>query len=532
MSNNFSRHDARVLIKPSLLLLLLLINYCTFSQSQGFYDSLTMARELLDNQKINQAISILRSCEKSNPNNVHVMRLYGQALYWSKDFDATRNYFRAAIERNPQLDILKLDYGRILFELHELPEAKIILSEYLTTTPGDTETHLMLGAIAYWQGNRPKTSFQHLFAVQSAYPDNQQARDLIREIRQNTSPYLKINAAKYSDSQPLQVLQTLIETGFYQSAWLQPSIQFQNREFEAGTHAQHVQFVNKTTFPKSKTSFLMRVGVFQNSWTNENPYTSGIEIRQALSNNYEFSSGVDRSPYLFTLRSLNSNVMQTNYITSIGRESGTRFKGKVMFQHQQFDDNNFVQSFSLWTLFPVASTTSFQFDLGYAYFRAGSKENRFVLENPDDENITPTGPGNTFPGVFDPYFTPQNQLAHSLLAKIDLKLGSSVSISLNNNIGVFARIDNPEFVQGGTGGPGPGPGNPIFPPSPTQPTGINKVFKPTNYFPLDLTGTIRWEISKKILLTSEYNYFKTIWFDSHTVRAGLKINFWNDNREF
>ncbi len=532
MSNNFFRYHDRVLIKNSLFLLLYLISHCAFSQSQGFYDSLNMARELLNNQKINQAISILRSCEKSHPNDVHVIRLHGQALYWSKDFDATRNYFRAAIERNPQLDILKLDYGRILFELHELPEAKINLNEYLTATPGDTETQIMLGAIAYWQGKRPKKSLQHLFAVQSVYPDNQRTRDLIKEIRQNTSPYLKINATNYSDSQPLQVFQTHIETGFYQSAWFQPSIQFQNRMFQAGINAQHFQFSNKTTFPKSKTSFLMRVGVFQNSWSTENPYTSGIEIRQTLSHDFVFASGVDRSPYLNTLRSLNSNVMQTNYITSIGRESGTKFKGKVMFQHQQFDDNNFVQSFSLWTLFPVARTPSFQFDLGYAYFRAGSKENRFVLENPDDENLSPTGSGNTFPGVFDPYFTPHNQRVHSLLAKINFKLGTSVRISLNNNVGVFARIDNPEFVEGGSGGSGPGPGNPVFPPSPTQPAGINKVFNLTYYFPLDLKGTISWEVSKKILLTSEYNYFKTIWFDSHTVSAGLKINFWNDNKTF
>jgi tetratricopeptide (TPR) repeat protein len=482
----------------------------------------------MDENKIDQALLILEACEKTYPDKVDVIRLHGQALYWSKDFGATRNYFRASIERNPQLEILKLDYGRILFELNQLNEARIILNDYLKAEPENAETHLILGKIAYWQGKRPKKSLQHLYAVHKHYPSNQEATDLIKEVRQNTSPYLKISSSRYTDSQPLEYIHTTIETGFYQSAWLQPSIQLQNRLFSEDLNAQHFQFSNKSAFPKSKTAVLMRAGVFLNSWTNETPHTAGIEIRQQLSNNYELAGGIDRSPYLYTLRSLSSNVMQTNYSASIGRETGNKFKGKVTFQHQLFEDNNFVQWFSLWTLFPIASTPAIQFDIGYAFLAAGSKENRFVLENPDDANLSPTAPGNTYPGVFDPYFTPQKQIVHSLLAKIDLKLGSSVKISFNNNIGVFARIDNPEFVQGGTGGTKPG--NPVFPPGTTQPGGIYKVFTPTQYLPLDLKSTISWNLSKKIMLSGEYNYFKTIWFDSHTFSAGLKMNFWNDKK--
>lgn len=360
MRNTLYRTHYRGLVKQFLLFSLFLISPCAFSQSQGFYDSLNMARGLLDNQQINEAISILKTYETSHPNNVHLIRLQGQAYYWSKDFDATHSYFRSAIERNPNLDILKLDYGRILFELYELSDAQKMLYEYLTTVPEDVETQLMLGTIAYWQGKRPKKSLQHLFEVQNAYPDNQEAKELIEQVRQNTSPYLKINTALYSDSQPLHVFQSLIETGFYQSTWLQPSIKFLNREFKSGINAQHIQIANKATIQQSKTSFLMHAGIFQNSWTTYNPYTSGIEIRQSLFKDYVISSGIDRSPYLYTLRSLESNVMQTNYITSIGRESGTKFKGKATFQHQQFDDDNFVRSFSIWTLLPVINYQSLQ----------------------------------------------------------------------------------------------------------------------------------------------------------------------------
>ncbi|MDO9680590.1 MAG: tetratricopeptide repeat protein [Bacteroidales bacterium] len=468
---------------------------------------------MMNEKNISQAILILRSCEKSYPENVHVIRLHGQALYWSKDFESTQSYFRASIERNPQLDILNLDYGRILFELNRLDEAKIFLDKYLKSEPENAEALLMLGKIAYWQGKRPAKAMQYLNVVHKNYPSNQEAIDLIQEVRQNTSPYLKIGLLKYSDSQPLESIQTSVETGFYQSAWLQPGIQFQNRSFGGNLNARHFEFSNKTAFPKSKTEVLMRAGVFQNSWTTQSPYTAGIEIRQKISNDFDIAGNIDRSPYLYTLRSLTGNIMQTNYSVSAGRDIGAKFKGRVTFRHQQFEDNNYVQWFSMWTLFPIVGTPGFKLEIGYAFLAAWSKENRFVLENPGDINFNPIGQSNTYTGLYDPYFTPEKQFVNSLLAKSDLRLGSAVTISFNANVGVYSKIDYPEFVENEAGA-----------------IGVNKIFTPTLYFPLDLKSTINWRLSKKILLAAEYIYFKTIWYDSHTLGAGLKINFWNDKR--
>ncbi|MDP3451380.1 MAG: tetratricopeptide repeat protein [Bacteroidales bacterium] len=490
-----------------------LINQLALSQTQGLYDSLETARQLMNENSISKAILILRSCEKSYPDNVHVIRLHGQALYWSKDFEATHSYFRASIERNPHLHILNLDYGRVLFELSQLDEAKSFLDKYLKSEPESVEANLMLGKIAYWQGKRPIVFMHYLSVANKKHPSNQEVTDFINEVRQSTSPYLKIGFSKYSDSQPLESTQTSLESGFYHSAWLQPGILFQNRLFSEKLNGRHFEFYNKTAFPKSKTVVSMRLGVFQNSWTTQIPYTAGIEIRQNISNNFEIAGNIDRSPYLYTLRSLTSNIMQTNYTASVGRETGAKFKGKVTFRHQQFEDNNYVQWFSVWTLYPIVTTSAFQLDIGYAFLSAWSKENRFV-------------PGN--PGVYDPYFTPQRQIVNSLLAKSDLRLGSAVTISFNANVGVFSKIDYPEFVEGETGATGHG--NPLLPTSSTQTGGLIKVFTTTKYIPLDLKSALNLRLSKKILLSAEYIYFKTIWYDSHTLSASLKMNFWNDKR--
>lgn len=499
-----------------LFLIFLFINQLAFSQSQGLYDSLGTARQLMNEKKISEAIMILRSCEKSYPGNVHVIRLRGQALYWSKDFEATHSYFKVSIERYPNLQVLNLDYGRILFELNQLNDAKLYLLKYLKQEPEDAECNLMLGKIAYWQGKSQDSSLKYLNVVHKNYPTNQQAIDLIKEVRQNRSPYLKIGLSKYSDSQPLESIQTSIESGFYQSAWLQPGVQFQNRSFDGNLNARLLEFTNKTAFIKSKTEVLMRVGVFQNSWTTKAPYTAGVEIRQKILNDFEITGNIDLSPYMYTLKSLTRNVMQTNYTASLGRETGDKFKGKVTFRHQLFEDKNYVQWFSIWTLFPILRTSALKFEIGYAFLAAWSKENRFVLENPEAANTSPTSQINRYPGVYDPYFTPENQIGNSLLAKGDLKLGSSITISFNANVGVYSKIDYPEFFQYQTGN--------------SQQGGVEKIFTNTKYTPLDLKSTINWRLSQKILLSAEYIYFKTIWYDSHTLGAGLKMNFWNDKR--
>lgn len=545
-----------------LFLVFLLSGKTIVTHAQGYYDSLEAARNLMEHQKFNEALSILSSFEKMYPNDVHVLRLHGQALYWSKDFQATQNYFEAEIIRNPDLKVLKLDYGRILFELNQLKKAEVYLTEYLQVDPENAEVQILLGKIAYWQGARPKKSLQHYYTAQHHSPTNHEIIEGILEVRQNTSPYLKISSSRYSDSQPLESLLTTVETGFYQSTWFQPSFQFQNRAFGNDLNAQHLQFSNKTAVLKSKTTVSMRVGVFKNNWENQPAYTAGVDVKQILPRNYELSGGIDRTPYLYTLASLSSNVMQTNYITSIGRETGNKLKSKVIYQQQQFDDSNYVQWFSLWGLYPIVSSQVIQFDMGYAFLFANSKENRFVLENQVDDALTPIVPGNRYPGVFDPYFTPQNQLIHSLLAKLDLKLGSKVSLTFNNNIGVYATIDNPNFVVvgsetsvgepadqlgpsmplgggvppgvGNPGGPGlPRPGNPTIPTEPSQPEDVfelYKVFSPIRFFPLDLKNTLNWKVSEKIMFSAEYNYFKTIWFDSHTFTVGLKMNIWNEKR--
>jgi hypothetical protein len=505
----------------ALLFLLMFLSHQNVSaQSKGYYDSLTLAKQLINEKKIKEANQILEASEKAHPNKVDVIRLRGQALYWSNDFDATLRYFRKSIKNNPTADVLKMDFGRILFEMNQLDEARLVLTDYFKSAPDDVEAQIILGTIAYWQGKRPKKAFRYLYPVLAKYPANQRTADLVNEIHLATSPYIKISPGYYSDSQPLQAFTLLADAGFYQSSLLQPTLQAQQRNLRIRTesvshHTESLQLGNTFSFLRMKTVAIIKAGVFQRSWTNGVFFTGGLEVNQKLSKTLTLSGSIDRSPYLYTIRSLSNIVTQNNYTTSLGRERKAGWSGKAAYTLQQFNDNNQVKSFSVWFLLPVVKSSSFKFDLGYAFYIADSKRNAYVNDKSLSEITSQYYPGYTITGVYDPYFTPQNQQIHSVLGNLTFIPTRSLKFSIKSSTGLYATVDNPYFFLNYDKG---------------HQLALYKGYHPFTYFPFEIRTAVTWALSKKIVLEAEYLYRKTVFFNSNSASAGLKVNFWNERK--
>jgi len=505
----------------SLLFLVMLLSHQTaMAQSKGYYDSLTLAKQLMNEKKSSEANLILEASEKAHPNNVDVIRLRGQALYWSNDFDATLRYFRKSIKNNPTAAVLKMDFGRILFEMNQLDEARLVLADYFKSAPDDIEAQIILGTIAYWQGKCPKKAFRYLYPVLAKYPGNQRTADLVNEIHLATSPSIKISPGYYSDSQPLQAFTLMAEAGFYQSSLLQPTLQVQQRNLRIRTesvrhHTESLQLGNTFSFLRMKTVAIIKAGVFQRSWTNGVFFTGGLEVNQKLSKTVTLSGSIDRSPYLYTIRSLGNSVTQNNYTASLGRERKAGWNGKATYTLQQFNDNNQVKSFSVWFLLPVVKSSSFKVDLGYAFYIADSKRNAYVNDKSLSEITSQYYPGYTITGVYDPYFTPQNQQIHSVLGNLTFLPTHSLKFSVKSNAGLYAAVDNPYFFLNYDKG---------------HQLALYKGYHPFTYFPFEIRTAVSWALSKKIMLEAEYLYRKTVFFNSNSASAGLKVNFWNERK--
>lgn len=493
-------------------------------QSQTYYDSLGLAKIQLNQGKISEALKLLENLEKNHPGDENVIRVKGQALYWSKDFIQTKAYFRNSIQSYPSLAWIKLDFGRILYELNEFPESEEFLQEFLLLQPDYPEAVQMLAEINYWTGGKPKVSYQYLDKILTPYPENEQARRIKKEIQQNTAPRIGILSTVYADSQVMQYIGFHATGEFYHSAKLQPGFLGENRTYESGESVQIAQVTLKSSFVKSGTDSYLRGGIVNSSLWENQELTYGVEVRQKLPSNLSLSASFDQEFYLYTLASLSQPINPVTFRGSFGRETGKRWTGKILYQKSLFEDENWVQTIAAWVLLPVLQSNLLNLSLGYSFNFSDSKEVRFSEDLPIKNQVGNTEFETVIPGSYNPYFTPMDQIINGALAKLRIDFNPDFSLSLSGNVGFKARIDNPNMVYYGTPpSQGQGQGN-----KPISQEDIYLILVDQEFTPLDFNASVNWKITPKSALMTSYNYQETIFFNSHLFNLGLKVSFWNE----
>jgi len=497
----------------------------SISQIVTRYDSMDLARNMMYSQRLPEAIYILEILNVKYPEEEIVKELYSQALYWNKDYNKTIAYIRSTDHPSPGLSF---HYGNILFELDRLREAQFFLSSYLLSHQDDPEALLLLAKISYWQRGSTKGALNYIDQILGNDPLHAQALQFKEEIYQDIAPQVGLKAKYYNDSQTLQAMMYATRLSYYYNSWLQPSVQVNTNQYANGEQVLMANFSNRLVFPNTKTELGLTSGVFSNSWSNELTPTWSVSFKQKTLKNLFLTAEAGQTPYLFTLASIGQNIMPVSLATSLVKESGTGWTGSVTLQEWQFMDENKIRSLSSWVLFPIAQHPILSLNIGYAFIMANADHNRFTLEDP---SVMPSTFGEVLPGVFDPYFTPQNQLVHAALAKIDINFSKKFRASLNSNIGIYATIDNPNFIYYGSTEPNsPSIGNgPVSRPIPNVPSteydGIYRILIPTKYFPIDISGRLVMELNRFFTLQTEWGYMSTIYFNSHTASIGLNWKF-------
>lgn len=489
------------------------------SQAQGYFDSLEKARTYLNEAKFQEAFSILDDLDIKNPGEENMIRLKGQAFYWLKDFEKMKVFFRKKITDYPNLQWIKLDYGRILYELNQFKESQEIVSLFLKDQTEHPEANQMIAAMNYWTGGNPKVSYRYLDKILTPYPENTGANDLKSSIRLATAPYISGKSEFSTDTQPLQFFRFSTSGSFYQNTYLQPGYSLDARSYTIGSGIFWGQFWNKSTLPAKGTSLLFRAGLANSSTWSSFAVTYGIAVSQKLPGSMTLSASVDKEAYFYTLASLSEQVLPMCYRLEIGRDQAESWTGKAMVQRAEFEDSNWVQTFSVWALYPVLKISTIQMDLGYAFNQSNSKEVRFEPNRPilNRQNSTPIGA--IIPGAYTPYFTPINQQIHAALTKIQIQLSEKITLKLSGNVGVKAQIDNPNTVYYGN----PGNGN-----KPIKESDIFLELYPTTYNPVELASELNFKLTSKANLVLQHAYQRTIFFENNTFGAGLNLRIWND----
>lgn len=504
-------------------------SFNTMSQVASKKDSIDVAREMMFNHRIPEAILILDQLDKRYPQDETVVLLYSQALYWNNDFPSTISYIKKNTLYKSYPEYFNFHFGKILFELSYYKDANIYLSLYLKNYPEDVETLLMLAKMAYWQGKSLNEISNHIQVILKNDANNIEAIKLKDEISLSTAPKLILSGGLFEDSQPMQAYKLSANLLFYYNTWFQPSFQVNSLQYKGVDQAIISSITNKSRILSSNTELELKTGIFTNTWSEVVIPTWSLSINQTTFKDIYVSAEASKSPYLYTLASISENVVPTILVSSIGRDSEKGIIGKLMAHQMRFNDGNKVNTISAWFLAPIINQNIFSFHIGYAFTKANADQNRFML----DETI-PLPPNSSFgqilPGVFNPYFTPHNQVIHAALGKIDIKFSKTVNATLNGNIGVHATIDNPNYVYYGNSVstvPNVTPKNHHRSP-PTEELileDIFKIFVTTRYLPLDLKSKLNWDINRALSINTEYMYAQTIFFNNQEISLGLNWKF-------
>src|SRR5688572_24102193 len=87
----------------------------TNAQQTNIFDTIEIARTKAFQKDFREADRLLTLYTASHT-EINSLRLHAQVLYWMKDFTRSAQVFETALAAFPKTNILKLDFGRLLFE--------------------------------------------------------------------------------------------------------------------------------------------------------------------------------------------------------------------------------------------------------------------------------------------------------------------------------------------------------------------------------------------------------------------------------
>lgn len=510
LSDNYPALDRKTMKKIFLALLILSVNYIG-AQQTVLSDTISQARSLINEKKFEDALQLL-SAYNSNNSNLEAMRIHAQLLYWMKKFDEANALYEKTLSLFPDAVSVKLDYGRMLFQLSRFSKARLSLNDYLIFDSTHLETNTMLAYIDLWTGHIAAAK-KRAALLERHNPGNGDAAYILQQISIYTAPYIKIGGAVYSDDQPLQSQRFEPEAGFYQSWIFSPFIKASLYSFDADRNykTSWIEAGNKISFASSKTDLEFSAGYFQaNNYSGTMSWK--VKLDQKISTALSFDVASQKKPYQYTLNSIKYPFLYQVTEIGLNLDNKKHWLARGAFQNQGFDDGNKVYTAYLWFLAPLIQKNDFSLKAGYSFSYANANQNNFEPKNQSFPPVLNT----EVDGIYNPYFTPADQTIHSLLGSLHIPFSKFVSFTSRLNIGISAHASQPSlFVdKKGTG--------PFF---------INKKFESYSYTPVEFSSELQLNLSQNFFITGNYIYNSLIFFKSHSANILLKYLFINDKRK-
>jgi Tfp pilus assembly protein PilF len=409
------------------------------------------AVRLRDAGDFESAVRILEAVVSRQPDEAEPARLLAQTLYWMGQFARARLAYERALATHPGDARLRLEFGRMLVETQRSEDARRVLEPLRDVPSAQSDAETLLGTLAYWQGDLASARLLFVSALR-VNPGQPDATRQLREIQLLTAPWIRAALTVGYDDQPLDQVAAAIEAGWYPTPLLTVRLRSEPARYAipAIRHAW-VNAVELSYFaPQTRMEVAMSGGVLTRGNGQPLDWTARAELGWRVAHGVSVVGRVERSPYLYTLASLDTRVM-TDKASALVRLNHSRgWLGEAAVQRQRYSDGNIGSTSHAWLLAPLVWRSGAQLQAGYAIASADTREDRFLPTGRPAGEPGPTG-GIPLEGRYLPYHTPQNLLTHSVTSALAVGRASGPTLRLSGSYGVRATEDATSFFLTSTG---------------------------------------------------------------------------------
>lgn len=501
--------------KRYLLLLFFLLSFLRTNISYGQnMDTLNYAKELRDIGERGKSINLLKTYYGNHKKELYAGWFFADALFKNKEYDKASRIYNETIRNHPKNIDLRLDYAIKSTEIGMFREALFHLNKMNYKIPKDYKFAVKktLAKIYFWQG-KYKRSLSNIKAALSIYENDQESLKLRKEISKIQSNWMRIDASYTDNNQPLTIMSPNIEMGFYHNSALSSKFEinssFYSKDYKMYyggglTGALIYHLLNY------KTTLELGVGLIGLP-SNTYNIAASLLLKKKIFKHTEFIASYNYTPYLSTIASIDKKVMQNILGVSLERNNTSSWMGKISFDTHNFPSiENSYYALSTWIVSPNIKLSQFSFRIGYGFNYSDSKNNSFNSKLSLKELLSMQDTAVIIKGVYDPFFSPQNQKIHSVVGMISYQPTKSINVGININYGVKASADTPYLFLDNNENSG------LY---------IKRDYFDRDFNPVEVNGYLSYQLDDFASVKAYYKYQKTTYYTSYITGLTTKFLF-------
>lgn len=403
-------------------------------------DTLKLVYADMAAQQFVKADGIVQHYLRNHPDQPEALKLHAQLLTYSGQLGKAEAMYRRLIKLNNQDINRYCDFAEFLMDEGRYHEALNQLQKAVKVNASAARPRYLRAKAYYWEGNKVKAKGELIQLLRSDYR-SEEVRKLSEDISQSMAANLTIEGTYRPDNQVMQATGLEAHLNYQRSLWWNPDWMLMASAFQTGSlsaNKVYMKLSDAVTIPSLRMGLSASAAVFLSTSTQETALrpTFGLGLSKELVSHLHLKLYTERAPYLFNKNSIGKTVLQQETGVVLDYNKNEMILGKLGYQVNMFDDNNYVYAIYGWGLFPLYHSPVVTLSGGYGYNYSTSGEARFEPIQPITSWASVQYPVT---GMYNPYFTPLKQQIHSLLMKVSWTPDSKWGITASGSYGIYAE---------------------------------------------------------------------------------------------